>query len=141
MSGVRFFNDDIKFVLPKKRILAAWIKDVISKEGYNLGEINYVFCTDEALLQINQQYLQHDTFTDIITFDQSEEEGIVSSDIYISLDRVKENAKLHSVSFHQELHRVLIHGILHLIGYTDKTTQDKSKMRQKEDTCLSLLNH
>ncbi|MEM7298228.1 MAG: rRNA maturation RNase YbeY, partial [Bacteroidota bacterium] len=95
---------------------------------------------DDYLLKINQDYLDHHTYTDIITFDQSTEDHQVESDIFISLDRITENSKNLGVSFERELHRVMIHGVLHLLGYQDKTPEQKSQMREKEDACLSLLD-
>ena len=104
-----------------------------------MGDINYIFCSDNYLHQINFQYLDHDTFTDIITFDQSDKDQI-EGDIFISIDRVHENANERNISFVNELHRVMIHGILHLLGYNDKTPKEKQLMREKEDECLSLRN-
>lgn len=110
---------------------------MIKKEGVKAGEINYIFCSDEYLHSLNQTYLDHNTLTDIITFDQSEANDI-AGDIYISIDRVKDNARHRTIPFSEELHRVMIHGILHLTGLNDKTTKEKQFMREKEDLCLSL---
>lgn len=115
-----------------------WITHIIGEHKFLLSSLNYIFCTDKQLHEINLKYLGHDTYTDIITFDNSDEENIIESDIYISLDRVKENAEELKKSFDEELHRVLIHGVLHLLGYNDKTTDEKNAMREKENTCLSL---
>ena len=104
-----------------------------------LSNINYIFCSDDYLLTINQEHLNHDYYTDIITFDLSEKENNIESDIFISIDRVKENAKNNHVKFHIELYRVLIHGVLHLLGFNDKNEEEKLIMREKEDACLSLL--
>lgn len=104
-----------------------------------IQEINYIFCTDEYLLKINQDYLSHDYYTDIISFDHSINQTILSGDIYISIDRVKENAAKFKVPFKSELHRVLIHGVLHYLGYKDKTKEEVQIMRSKENYCLSLL--
>jgi len=117
--------------------LSSWISDVIEYESYREGEINYVFCSDEYLLEINNKHLKHNTLTDIITFNYNLGKQI-NSEIYISIDRVKDNAVSFEVSFIDELHRVIIHGILHLCGYKDKTLDDKSLMKQKEDYYLSL---
>jgi len=102
-----------------------------------IGFLNFIFCSDNYLLKINVEHLNHDTYTDIITFDYSKEDRI-SGDIFISIDRVEENAKSHKTSFENELHRVIIHGVLHLLGYGDKEPGQKAEMRQKEDFCLSL---
>lgn len=134
---IRFFSEDTSFTPAGKRALRIWIQDVIKKEGVKSGEINYIFCSDEYLHSLNQTYLNHNTLTDIITFDQSEANDI-AGDIYISIDRVKANAKQLTIPFTDELHRVMIHGILHLTGLNDKTTKEKQFMREKEDLCLSL---
>ena len=139
MPSVRFFTEQVKFQLLKPRKTSKWIKEVILTEGCTLHEINFIFCSDKYLLQINQEYLDHNTFTDIITFDNSE--GLntpLQGDIFISVERVKENAANLGRPFSEELHRVIIHGVLHLIGYSDKSTAQKNQMRQKEDACLSL---
>jgi rRNA maturation RNase YbeY len=111
---------------------------VIATESKELGFVNFVFCSDEYLRQINLQYLNHASYTDIITFDNSESKQIVEGDIFISVDRVKENASKFSRPFQEELHRVIIHGILHLVGYSDKGPIRKVRMTKKEDACLSL---
>jgi rRNA maturation RNase YbeY len=137
-SVIHFFYEDVKFRLRTVRNTKSWIKDVIRAEGKGLGEINYVFCSDAFLAHLNIQYLQHNTLTDIITFNIAEEVDSIGGDIYISVDRVKENADVFKVSFDQELHRVIIHGVLHLLGYLDKTVNQKRTMRKKEDAYLSL---
>lgn len=116
-----------------------WIEAVIKKEKKSPGEINYIFCDDDSLLALNKKYLNHDTFTDILTFDYSGEAPIknkIIADIYISIPRVKSNAKKFNTPFEKELSRVMIHGILHLCGYKDKTRKDKTLMRMKEEECL-----
>jgi rRNA maturation RNase YbeY len=138
MASVNFFNQDILFKLPYPLKTASWIKAVIKKEGFRPGQLNFIFCSDEHLLGINIQYLNHHTYTDIITFDNSEEPGLIEGDIFISIERVRENAENLRIEFIEELHRVLIHGVLHLLGYTDKTSDKKGEMRKKEDACLSL---
>ncbi len=139
MSAISFFNEDIDFVLTQKGVIKKWISDVISLEGKTKGNISFIFCNDEYLSKINIEYLKHDTFTDIITFDYTEDNyGKISGDIFISIERVKENAEKLNISFINELHRVMIHGILHLMGYKDKTKANKIQMRLKEDKCLSL---
>lgn len=138
---IRFNNQNIKFFLKNKTILKQWIIKSIEKEKRKSGEINFIFCSDDDLLEINQHYLKHDTYTDIITFDYSKENKTqpISGDIFISIDRVEENAKKFSKSFENELHRVLIHGILHLLGFSDKTKKTKAAMTRQEDECLKRL--
>lgn len=137
MPVVNFFEEDITFKLKNKAQVRQWINETVIAEGYKLKEITYIFCSDTYLLQINQQYLDHDTYTDIITFDNSEEEGKIIGDIFISIERIRENALKFKVSETEELHRVIIHGVLHLLGYKDKTAASKEKMTQKEDEYLS----
>lgn len=138
MEEISFFREDTDFDLPEKERRSAWIQQVITNEGYELAELTYIFCSDEYLLGINQEYLDHDTYTDIVTFDNSEEEKLIEGDIFISVDRVKENAEGLGVTFEEELNRVMVHGVLHLLGYKDKTEEQSVQMRQMEDTCLSL---
>jgi probable rRNA maturation factor len=137
MPGINFFEEDITYKIRNKIKLKQWIKDTVIEEGFRLDELTYVLCSDEYLLKMNQQYLDHDTYTDIITFDNSEEEGVITGDIFISIPRIKENAQKFSVSEADELHRVIIHGALHLLGYTDKTAPAKKKMSLKEDYYLT----
>lgn len=140
MPAVNFFEEEISFRLKNKKKIKEWIKSTIEAEGYTLQTLNYIFCSDQYLLQINQQYLDHDTYTDIITFDNSDEENVISGDIFISIDRIRENAvKFNSGEVH-ELHRVIIHGALHLLGYQDKKSESKKKMTEKEDQYLSKRN-
>lgn len=136
MPSINFFNEDISFKLKQVQKLKTWIKTTIAKEKYSLHSVNYIFCSDASLLERNIQFLQHNTLTDIITFDLSEEEGTLDGEIYISIDRVRENAEKFSKSFEDELHRVLIHGVLHLVGYRDKKADQKEEMRKKEDYYL-----
>lgn len=135
---IQFFEEDISFSLSQPSSTINWIQKIIEQEGFQLGELNYIFCSDEYLHSINKQYLNHNTLTDIITFDQSEDDDRVEADIFISVDRVRENASDLVVSFEDELDRVLIHGVLHLIGYSDHTPEEKIEMRKKEEACLSL---
>jgi probable rRNA maturation factor len=116
-----------------------WLENVISNENCLVGEVGYIFCDDKFLLDINQRFLQHDTFTDIITFPTSFSDEVISGEIYISVERVKENAGNNNTSFDKEIHRVIVHGILHLVGYGDKDVEEKLVMRKKEDFYLSLL--
>lgn len=138
MPAVHFFYEDVEFRLRTTRHTKFWIKKVINSEKRKLGELNYIFCSDPFLAQLNTQYLKHNTYTDIITFDSNDGNDFIQGDIYISVDRVRENALKFKTDFPQELHRVIIHGILHLIGYSDKSRQAKNEMRKKEDAYLSL---
>jgi len=137
MPKLQFFVEDVDFKLNNPRKISAWIREVIEKEGSSLKSINYIFCSDEYLWGLNTLYLNHNTYTDIITFDTSDTEQI-EGDIFISVDRVKENAEKFKKSFTDELHRVIIHGVLHLLGYSDKSSRKRIIMRKKEDTYLSL---
>jgi probable rRNA maturation factor len=138
MAAVNFFSQDISFILPKPRKISSWIKGVIKSEGHTLGALNFIFCSDEHLLEINRQYLKHKTYTDIITFDTSEHDSTIEGDIFVSIERVKENALKLKIPFQDEFHRVIIHGVLHLLGYSDKTASQIKEMRKKEDAYLSL---
>jgi probable rRNA maturation factor len=137
MPIIQFFEEDITYKLKNKTAVRKWITETIVAEGFKLAELTYVFCSDQYLLQINQQYLNHDTYTDIITFDNSDENSTIAGDIFISIERIKENAAKFTVTEAQELHRVIIHGALHLLGYKDKSVADKKKMTLKEDYYLS----
>lgn len=138
MGSIHFFSEDIAFKPKSPRKVKAWISKSIVKEKASFKEINYIFCSDSYLLNLNKEYLNHNTLTDIITFDNSESKGEIEGDIYISVERVKDNAARFNVSFEEELHRVMIHGVLHLLGYKDKTASQKLLMRKKEEACLSL---
>ena len=138
MAAVHFFSEAVEFKISHPQKVSRWIKNVIRSEGFVLGELNIIFCGDEHLRGINIEYLSHDTYTDIITFDNSDEAGSVEGDIFISIDRVRENSTALFTSFEDELHRVIVHGVLHLMGYKDKTRKEKVEMRQKEEACLSL---
>jgi len=140
MPSLHFFEEEISFKLPHPRKTSNWIKKSIKKEKKELIELNFIFCSDEYLKGINMQFLNHKTYTDIVTFDTSEDSGFIQGDIFISVDRVRENAIKFNTEFEEELHRVIIHGVLHLIGYSDKGIQKKSAMRKKEDAYLSLRN-
>ncbi len=130
------FNYEIKFKLQKSNDLKNWIKTTIQSEAKVLGNISYIFCDNNYILEINKKYLNHDYFTDIITFDYSEN-NVVSGDIFISIETVIENATHYKTTFEEELHRVIIHGVLHLCGYKDKTSTDKKIMREKENFYLN----
>lgn len=136
--AISFSNDNIVFNLKNKYKLKKWIQSVIEKEKRLLGNINYSFTSDDSLLKINIEYLKHETYTDIITFDYNEGKKI-NGDIFISIDRVQENAGKFGVSFEEELRRVMIHGVLHLCGYKDKLKTDAVMMRKKENDCLKKL--
>lgn len=137
MARIQFFPEDVDFKLQHPRKTVNWIKQTIIQEGKTPGEINFILCSDEYLLKFNQEYLNHDTYTDIVTFDNSEEEDSIDGDIFISIDRVKENAIKFNKTEDEELHRVIIHGVLHLIGYGDKTKALKAQMRELEDYYLA----
>ncbi|NRA91749.1 MAG: rRNA maturation RNase YbeY [Psychroserpens sp.] len=132
------YNYETAFDLPNETELSDWISVVVHSENCQLGEINYIFCDDQYLLEINQQYLDHDTLTDIISFDYSVGKKL-QGDVFISVERVRENAHSFKVSFEEELSRVMIHGILHYCGYKDKFDSEKKIMRAKEDFYLKLL--
>ncbi|WP_129717039.1 rRNA maturation RNase YbeY [Pedobacter sp. SYP-B3415] len=136
MAAINFFSEDTAFVPQKKLFLKRWIKGCIEDAGFKPKELNFIFCSDPYLLVINKQYLQHDTLTDIITFDNSLKPNVLSGDIFISIDRVRENAETFGVSVFDEMCRIIIHGTLHLLGYKDKTKKDKAEMTAMEDRCL-----
>jgi len=133
------FNSETSFTLKNQKKLVKWISDVISSEGFQVGEINYIFCNDSYLNKINQEFLNHDTFTDIISFDYTLGKE-VGGDIFISIERVLENAEKFNEVFENELYRVMIHGVLHFMGYKDKTKKEKTLMRTKEDEKIFTLN-
>ena len=137
MGKVHFFTEDTAYRLHQKIAVRQWIQAAIREEGYKPGEISIILCSDAQLLDINKQYLQHDTYTDIVTFDNSEQAEMIAGDIFISIDRVRENAAAFGVTEKDELHRVMIHGILHLCGYGDKGKQEKTRMTEKEDFYLA----
>jgi rRNA maturation RNase YbeY len=134
---IHFFSEDISYTIKHKGLLRTWIKNTILAEGFKLGELNFIFCSDNYLLSMNQDYLKHDTLTDIITFDNSEHKRVIVGDIFISLERIQENAQSFKVKTEDELHRVMIHGTLHLLGYADKGSEAKALMTDKEDLYLS----
>jgi rRNA maturation RNase YbeY len=133
------FNYEIDFKLDKESNYTDWINRIVEKESSSLGNLNYIFCDDAYLVKINLQYLNHNTLTDIITFDYSDE-SLVSGDIFISIERVKDNAKDFKVGFEEELKRVMSHGVLHLLGYNDKTDKEKHLMRNKENEMIQLFH-
>ena len=133
------FNYETEFVLDNEEAIANWISNVITSENKKVGEINYIFCDDEYLLEINKEHLQHDYYTDIISFDYSVGNEI-NGDMFISVDRVKENAQDFNVTFEEELKRVIVHGVLHYCGYKDKSEDDVFLMRSKEDEKLAMFH-
>lgn len=135
MSNIIFFQEEVKVNLISKRKLKTWIFDLIILEDKSLGNVNIIFCTDNYLLEINKKFLKHNYLTDIITFSNVTENRI-EGELFISTERVKENAKHLKVSYSDELYRVIFHGILHLVGYNDKTKSEKLRMREKEDFYL-----
>jgi rRNA maturation RNase YbeY len=133
------FNYETQFKLPKKSDYKGWLSRVIQSESKSEGDINYIFCDDDFLLGINQQYLNHDTLTDIISFDYSVGNEL-RGDVFVSIQRVRENAAEFEVTFEEELKRVMVHGLLHYCGYKDKSEKDKREMRLKEDEKIKLFH-
>ena len=139
--AVKFYNEECNFRLTGKRRISVWVKRCVEREGLTAGSVTYVFCSPQRHLEINRYYLGHDYNTDVITFDYSDlSEGVVSGDIFIDPQTVAENAARYGDSKSREMLRVLIHGILHLCGYKDKTPAEQKEMRAKEDECLSLYD-
>ena len=142
---IKFYSEDCKFQLKNKRLISNWLKGVAKMEGMHIGALNYIFCSDPYLLEINKQYLGHDYFTDIITFDFSDDykgiykDNTLCGDIYISVDTVLANAEDYGEGFTREMHRVIVHGLLHLVGYDDKNSRDQAMMREAENKCLEDL--
>lgn len=138
---LRFFNEDTEFKLPQKLAVKKWLTAQAKAEGHDMGDLNYIFATDDYVLGVNKEYLQHDFYTDIITFDNREfADDPIEGDIYVSVDRVADNAAHLGVSPDQEMRRVLAHGLLHLCGYGDKTDEEITVMRAKEEAWLLLYN-
>lgn len=137
--AIFFSNEHVDFDLPEPERVQKWITHVVRTRGKRVGEVNYIFCDDAYLIEVNRTYLDHDTYTDIITFDYVAG-NIVSGDIFISIERVRENARLFDTSFEHELHRVLIHGVLHLLGQGDKSETEAKEMRNLEEECLKIWN-
>lgn len=140
LECINFFEEDI--TLPELNIekVKTWLFNIAKKNSKEIEEINYIFCSDEYLLKVNIEYLDHDYYTDIITFDNSEIEEVIEGDIFISLDRIKDNAKSLNQSFENELLRVLAHGLLHLIGFNDKIDEDQEEMTKQENLALELYH-
>jgi probable rRNA maturation factor len=137
MPVIRYFQEKTRFKLPHPRKTSQWILRVIKSEKNQAAGINFIFCSDRYLKTINVEYLAHNTFTDVITFDYSDTSGI-QGDIFISVERVRENAENFRTNLDEEIHRVMIHGVLHLMGYKDKSKTSRALMRKKEDAYLSL---
>lgn len=137
---ITFQSIDVKRPAIKVRECSAWIKQVAASHGRKVGEIAYIFCSDAKILEVNRQYLEHDYYTDIITFDYTED-GVISGDIFISVDTVSSNAAELGIGFDKELRRIIIHGILHLCGFKDKQPADKAEMTRQEDAALQLLDN
>ena len=134
---IRYFQEDIRFEFKQKMLNNRWLKMVAGSEMRRLGAINIIFCSDNYILDVNMKYLQHDYFTDIITFDYCEKD-VLSGDLFISIDSVRENAQFYGTEFADELNRVMVHGLLHLIGYDDHSEADIAVMRQKENYYLEM---
>ncbi len=137
---ISYFVQDTNFKFVKRRLNNAWLKLVAESEVRKLGNINIIFCSDNYILDVNMKYLQHDYFTDIITFDYCEN-NVLSGDLFISVDSVRENSVFFKTEFSDELNRVIVHGLLHLIGYDDHTPEEQKVMREKENYYLELRNH
>ncbi|MGK7393788.1 MAG: rRNA maturation RNase YbeY [Candidatus Cyclobacteriaceae bacterium M3_2C_046] len=138
MPAIHFFNEDISFKLPSQKKHSSLIRRIIQAEKRSLANLNYIFCSDQYLHKINLEYLNHDNYTDIITFDQSDDQLSIEGDIFISVERIKENALIMNQLFEDELIRVMIHGVLHLIGYDDKSDEEKAIMRHKENNYINF---
>ncbi len=135
---INYFTEDSSFQLAQPNLTANWIQEVISQEGYRLAQLNFIFCSDAFLHAKNLQYLNHDTLTDVLTFDYAESPQVIEGDIYISIERVQENAATYQHDLWQELYTVMVHGVLHLLGYPDQTASQKAIMRQKEAFYLAI---
>ncbi|MDC1486283.1 rRNA maturation RNase YbeY [Flavobacteriales bacterium] len=136
---ISFHNADHPYRCPQRRLIKTWLTDVVQSHQKSVGDVSIVFCTDAYLLTINQDHLKHDYYTDIITFDYCEGPS-VSGELYISIDRVKDNAKTHKQLFNNELNRVIVHGVLHLLGYMDKSKAEQTQMTHLENKWLTTFN-
>lgn len=134
------FNYETEFEISNESILENWVDTIISNSGCETGELNFIFCDDEYLHKLNVEFLNHDTFTDVISFDNTLGK-LISGDIFISVERVRENAKEYNATFEDELHRVMIHGVFHFLGFKDKSSVDEKIMRIQENNALSILNN
>lgn len=138
--AVRYYTDGCTYRLPSKRLTASWLSEVAQSEGYTLGEVNYIFCSAARLLEMNRQYLGHDYYTDVITFDYSDRRHtrVISGDVFIDVETVADNARLYGSSRLEEMRRVVVHGVLHLCGQQDKTPRTNAQMHRKEDKYLAF---
>ncbi len=138
--AVHYHTDDCRYRLPEKRRTSAWLTAVSAEEGYQMGEVNYIFCSARRLLEMNRQFLGHDYYTDIITFDYSDlkGEGVIHGDIYIDIETVRDNARIYGATSLEEMRRVIVHGVLHLCGQKDKTPRANAQMHRKEDKYLKF---
>ena len=139
-ENINFFFEDLTEPNLDYQKISVWLSSLIKNHGYKLSEINYILCSDEYLLVVNQEHLNHDYYTDIITFDNSEEEETIESDIFVSVERVEDNAIEHKEEFSTEIIRVLAHGVLHLLGFKDKTAEDATEMRIQEEKAIVLYS-
>jgi rRNA maturation RNase YbeY len=139
-SAISYNAENISFSLKNKKTISEWITNIVTLSGNKLGAVSYIFCDDEYLYQLNKKYLKHDTYTDIITFDYSEN-SVISGDIFISIERVKENAKKYNKTVSNELLRVICHGMLHLVGFSDSSPAEKTDMTEAENEALKLLQN
>lgn len=137
--AIRYYSQDVPLPAFKKRTINEWIKTVASGHAKKIGTITYLFCTDQKIIEVNKDYLQHDYYTDIITFDYTEDD-VISGDLLISLDTVRSNAEMFKVDFMDELYRVVIHGILHLCGINDQTSTEQMRMTDEENNALNILH-
>lgn len=136
---INFFNEDIDFRFKDRNKFKVWLKKVAEKEGFRITDLNYIFCSDQYLHKINLEYLNHDTYTDIITFDNSEDETTIEGDIFVSIERVTDNSDTLNTHFEEEIRRVVVHGLLHLCGYDDHSIDDKAEMRRLESDYILLF--
>jgi len=141
MKKIYFFSEEVTFTLPDPVATASWLQTVIQQEQHVLAHLNFVFCTDHYLQNQNIQYLKQNTLTDVLAFDYTDTPGTIEGDIYISIDRVSDNAQALQQPFMQELHTVMVHGVLHLLGYEDRTPATKARMRQKEAKYVAKSQH
>lgn len=138
--AINFFTEDVNYNLPKKMRRKSWLKEIAKSNGFTISELNFIFCSDKYLHEINLEYLDHDTYTDIITFDNSEERQIIEGDVFISIERVKENSRELNTELEKELNRVISHGLFHLLGFKDKNDQESKIMREKENYAIELFD-
>ncbi|AKQ47065.1 rRNA maturation factor [Rufibacter radiotolerans] len=136
---IEFFTEEVDFEVKNETKVKEWLFEIISEYSFEVESLNYIFCSDEYLHQMNVEYLDHDTLTDVITFDNSDIEGVIEGDVFISIDRIVDNATTFNTPIEKELHRVMAHGLLHLLGFDDKTPEKQAIMQSKEEECLALI--